>query len=123
MRFIEMTPLTPPIMTENSIAGRRSSRLTARATSAVPGGSAEMDVDSQDVAYSESDDEPLAKTLKSRKRKIHADESFNPKADEHRAKKVRGKRGILKQLTEMPLDILFEVSQRGPQMSGSHNGS
>lgn len=122
-------------MTEDSIAGRRSSRLTAKATSAA-GGSAEMDVDSQDVAYSESDNEPLAtltwfmedvpKTLKpaqSRKRKIHADESFNPKADEHRAKKVRGKRGILKQLTEMPLDILFEVSHHGPRMSGSHTDS
>ena len=115
--------LTPPIMTEDSIAGRRSSRLTARVTSAVAGGSAEMDVDSQDVAYPESDDELFAKTLKSRKRKIHANESFNPKADEHRAKKVRGKRGILKQLTEMPLDILFEVSHHGPRMSDSQNDS
>lgn len=106
--------LTPHIMTEDSTPGRRSSRLTARAMSSVPvpGGSDEMDVDSQDVAYPESDDELPAKTLKptqSRKRKIPVDESFNPKADEHRAKKVRGKRGLLRQLTEMPLDILFEI--------------
>jgi hypothetical protein len=115
--------LTAPTMTEDSMAGRRSSRLKTRATSAAPSGSAEMDVDSQDVAYSESDNEPLTKTLKSRKRKIHADESFSPKVDEHRAKKVRGRRGILKQLTEMPLDILFEVSHHGPRRSDSHNDS
>ena len=43
-----------------------------------------------------------------KKRKTY--DSKGPKVDGRpQAKRVRGKRGLLKQLVEMPVDILFEV--------------
>ncbi|KDR80012.1 hypothetical protein GALMADRAFT_242213 [Galerina marginata CBS 339.88] len=60
--------------------------------------------ENEGVAEEENDDLQLSK--KPRKRRKAADSKLP------QAKKVRGKRGILKQLIEMPLDLLFEIFGR-----------
>ncbi|KDR81922.1 hypothetical protein GALMADRAFT_240234 [Galerina marginata CBS 339.88] len=61
-----------------------------------------------DILELENDDIPLSKKTRGKKRKAK-----DEKADgQPQTKKVRGTRGILKQLVEMPLDVLFEIFGR-----------
>jgi hypothetical protein len=75
---------------------RRSTRLTVRPVILADAPDDDMHVDSQ-VAESSS---------RAKKRKFH--EVKNNKVGPQ-AKKFRGRRGLLRQLVEMPLDVLFEV--------------
>ena len=84
------------------VAERRSTRLTARPSMLTEAPDDDMQVDSeyeQNLAESSS----RGKKRKSRESKV------NPQV-----KKFRGKRGLLRQLVEMPLDVLFEVGATPP---------
>jgi hypothetical protein len=60
-----------------------------------------------DEEFVDDEMEVAKKSPRGKKRKY---DSKGPKADGRpQAKKVRGKRGLLKQLVEMPVDVLFEV--------------
>jgi hypothetical protein len=83
-------------MTPSQVAERRSTRLTARPALAEDIGD-DMQVDSE-YEQNLTESSSRGKKRKSREGKV------NP-----RAKKLRGNRGLLKQLVEMPLDLLFEV--------------
>lgn len=88
-----MNDTSPSIVVE-----RRSTRLTARPAMLAEAPDDDMQVDSeyeQNLAESSS----RGKKRKSREDKVGS-----------QVKKFRGKRGLLKQLVEMPLDVLFEVS-------------
>jgi len=79
---------------------RRSTRLTARPANIAEALDDDIHVDSE---Y----EQPLAESCtRGKKRKFREDKGskLGPQA-----KKSRGKRGLLRQLVEMPLDVLFEV--------------
>ena len=81
----------------SKVAERRSTRVTARPALLAETSVDDMQVDSeyeQDLPESSS----RGKKRKSREYKVKP-----------QAKKFRGKRGLLRQLIEMPLDVLFEV--------------
>ena len=81
---------------------RRSTRVTAR-----PGKLAQVPDDDMlvDSDYEEPHEGSSSSTrAKKRKSREDKDSKQGPPV-----KKVRGKRGLLKQLVEMPLDVLFEV--------------
>ena len=81
----------------SKVAERRSTRITARPLLLAEASGDDMQVDSE---YEQSPAEPSSrgKKRKSRESKV------NPQV-----KRFWGKRGFLKQLVEMPLDVLFEV--------------
>ena len=81
---------------------RRSTRLTGRPNLAeIP------DDDSQaDSEY----EQPRAESSSTRgKKRKSREDKLGPQV-----KKFRGKRGLLRQLVEMPLDLLFEVRKKNP---------
>jgi hypothetical protein len=78
---------------------RRSTRLTARPVILADAPDDDMQVDSEYEQVAES-------SSRAKKRKFH--EVKNNKVGPQ-AKKFRGRRGLLRQLVEMPLDVLFEV--------------
>ena len=81
----------------SKVVERRSTRLTARPVLLAEASGDDMQVDSeyeQSLAQSSS----RAKKRKSRENKVNSP-----------VKRFRGKHGLLKQLVEMPLDVLFEV--------------
>ena len=84
-------------MMNDNVAERRSTRLTVRPAMLAEALDDDMRVDSeyeQDLGESSS----RGKKRKSREDKVSS-----------KVKRFRGKRGLLKQLVEMPLDVLFEV--------------
>lgn len=77
---------------------RRSTRLTARPAILAEALDDDMQADSEYEQLAES-------SSRGKKRKSREDNNqVGPQV-----KKLRGKRGLLKQLVEMPLDVLFEV--------------
>ena len=86
----------------SKIMERRSTRLTVRLAK-LP----EFPDDDMQLDDSEYEEPPFAESsMCGKKRKSHEDK--NRKASSP-VKKFRGKRGLLKQLVEMPLDVLFVV--------------
>ena len=83
----------------SKVAKRRSTRLTARPVLLAEASGDDMQVDSE---Y-EQTQQSLAELSHGKKRKSR-ENKVNPQV-----KRFRGKRGLLKQLVEMPLDVLFEV--------------
>jgi hypothetical protein len=85
-----------------SVAKRRSTRLIERPVLLAEDSGDDMQVDSEyeqtQQSLAESSSRGKKRNLKSRENKV------NPQV-----KRFRGKRGWLKQLVEMPLDVLFEV--------------
>jgi hypothetical protein len=82
----------------SKVAERRSTRLTARPAMLAEAPDDDMQVDSeyeQNLAESSS---------RGKKRKTRED-----KVSSQSKKVFRGKRGFLRRLVEMPLDVLFEV--------------
>ncbi|KAF8997426.1 hypothetical protein BDQ17DRAFT_1329416 [Cyathus striatus] len=64
------------------------------------------------VAESDSDADDVSKKLptpRHKKQKTATTASGSTSTETHGTKKVRGKRGLLNKLTEMPLDILLEI--------------
>ena len=84
-----------------SFAERSSTRHTARPALFAETSGDDMQVDSEYEQYLAESESSSRGNLK--KRKSH-ENKVNPQA-----KKFRGIRGLLKQLVEMPLDVLFEV--------------
>lgn len=83
---------------------RRSKRLKARSRIADTG-----EISDSDSEWSAGEVQPPKKILTNpQKRKLNNGNSSKSMAEAFR--KVRGKRGALKNLTEAPLDVLFEVS-------------
>ena len=68
-----------------------------------------------DIKVDSEYEQPLTE-LPTRARKRKACEDKNSKVGPQ-AKKIRGKRGMLRQLVEMPLDVLFEVGAMMPPFS------
>ena len=94
----KMNTVSSPDSASKSLE-RRSTRLTAR-----PAMPAEA---SDDYIQVDSDYEQIAESSsrgKKRKTREDKDSKVGPQA-----KRYRGKRGLLRQLVEMPLDVLFEV--------------
>lgn len=86
---------------------RRSTRLTARPLNLAE--EAEDDDDMMIMRIDPDYEQALAESessMRGKKRKSREDK-VSPQA-----KKSRGKRGLLRLLVEMPLDVLFEVSIR-----------
>lgn len=77
---------------------RRSTRFTARPAmlAEAPGGDMQVDSEYEEQNFAESSSR--GKKRKSREDKVRP-----------QVKRFRGKRGLLRQLVEMPLDVLFEV--------------
>ena len=97
MNDTSSSPVSPSIAAE-----RRSIRLTARPAIFTEAPDDDMQVDSEyEQNFAESSSR--GKKRKSREYKV------NPQV-----KKFRGKRGLLRQLVEMPLDVLFEVGATPP---------
>ena len=84
----------------SKVAKRRSTRLTARPVLLAEASGDDMQVDSE---Y-EQNQQSLAELSSHGKKRKSRENKVNPQV-----KRFRGKRGLLKQLVEMPLDILFEV--------------
>lgn len=83
---------------------RRSKRLKAQSRIVNTGEVSDNDSDQ----WSASEDQPRKKiSANPRKRKLDNGKSSKSMAEAFR--KVRGKRGALKHLTEAPLDVLFEI--------------
>jgi hypothetical protein len=80
---------------------RRSARLTAGSAKIAEASDGDMQADSEYEQQPSAEPPPRGKKRKSREDK---DNKLGPQV-----KKVRGKRGLLRQLVEMPLDVLFEV--------------
>ena len=85
-------------MNVSQVAERRSTRLTARPAILSEDLGDDMQVDSEYEENITTRSSSRGKKRKSREDKV------NPQL-----KKFRGKHGLLKQLVEMPLDVLFEV--------------
>ena len=68
-----------------------------------------------DIQVDSEYEQPLTK-LATRARKRKAREDKNSRVGPQ-VKKIRGKRGMLRQLVEMPLDVLFEVGAMMPPFS------
>ena len=81
----------------SQVTERRSTRITARPALLAEALGDDMQVDS-DYEQNTTESSSRGKKRKSREDRV------NPQL-----KKFRGKRGLLKQLVEMPLDVLFEV--------------
>ena len=81
----------------SKVAERRSIRLTARPAMLSEGPGDDMQVDSE---YEQN----LAESSSRGKKRKSREDKVNPQV-----KKFRGKRGLLRRLVEMPLDVLFEV--------------
>lgn len=81
----------------SKVAERRSTRLTARPAMLAEAPGDDMQVDSE---YEQN----LAESSSRGKKRKAREDKVSPQV-----KKCRGKRGLLKQLVEMPLDVLFEV--------------
>ena len=85
---------------KSNVAERRSTRRTARPAPFSETSGDDMQVDSE---Y-EQTQQSLAELSSHGKKRKSRENKVNPQA-----KKFRGNRGLLKQLVEMPLDVLFEV--------------
>ena len=81
----------------SKVTERRSTRLTARPALLAEALGDDMQVDSD---YEQC----LAESSSRGKKRKSREDKMNPPL-----KKFRGKRGLLRQLVEMPLDVLFEV--------------
>ena len=79
------------------VAERRSTRITARPALLAEVLGDDMQVDSE---YEQN----LTESSSRGKKRKSREDKVNPQL-----KKFRGKHGLLKQLVEMPLDVLFEV--------------
>jgi hypothetical protein len=86
---------------------RRSTRLTAR-----PAKLAEVPDDDIE-GDSEYEQPPAESSSRGKKRKSREDKDSKLGSQ---VKKFRGKRGLLRQLVEMPLDVLFEVRATLPPL-------
>ena len=86
------------IVSPSHDAERRSTRLTARPALLAEALGDDMQVDSDYEQNLSTEPSSRGKKRKSREEKLKP-----------QLKKSRGKRGILKQLVEMPLDVLFEA--------------
>jgi hypothetical protein len=78
--------------TTSALSGEKSSSNTKRTNASLAGHQKSEEVQPQ-----------------ARRRKITTDDKEDSNATEHPVKVFRGMRGKLRQLTEFPLDILFEV--------------
>jgi hypothetical protein len=83
----------------SKVAGRRSTRLTER-----PAVLAETPDDDMQVDSEYDYEQTLAESSSRRKKRKSRHDTTSSQV-----KRLRGKRGLLKQLVEMPLDVLFEV--------------
>ena len=81
----------------SKVVERRSTRLTTRPVLLAEASGDDMQVDSE-YEQSLAESSSRAKKRKSRENKVNS-----------QVKRFRGKHGLLKQLVEMPLDVLFEV--------------
>lgn len=83
---------------------RRSTRLTGRPQNLAESLDDDMQADSE---Y----EQPRAESSSTRgKKRKSREDKLGPQV-----KKFRGKRGLLRQLVEMPLDLLFEVRKKKPK--------
>ena len=92
-----VTTMNNDTVSPSKVAERSSTRLTARPALFAKTSGDDMQIDSE---YEQS----LAESSSRGKKRKSRENKVNPQA-----KKFRGKRGLLKQLVEMPLDVLFEV--------------
>ncbi|RDB19004.1 hypothetical protein Hypma_014301 [Hypsizygus marmoreus] len=67
-------------------------------------------INTNDGVMNDDPELPLAKRKRKNPNPVHFDSSINASTQlDMKARRARGKRGILAQLTEMPLDVLFEI--------------
>ena len=99
--------LSPTQFLDPSNMSRRSNRVKD-----APPKLLEEPASDLEVSTDEDAGETVASATKPRgkKRKAAAEPDNGSISSTQQRKKVRGKRGILKDLVEMPMDVLFEVS-------------